>query len=107
MSGRRVPDDVSVVGFDDMPEAEFMAPPLTTVRQDYELAAKAALNMLVGIVEGRRPSVRHVEIGNTLIVRSSTAPPAPTPRTTSTGPVSPRRRRPERAAKDVQLSQPF
>ncbi len=78
VSGRRVPEDVSVVGFDNMPETEFVTPPLTTVRQDYELAANKALEMLVALLEGRRPSIKHVELGNDLVLRASTAPPRST-----------------------------
>ena len=72
--GRRVPQDVSVVGFDDVPEARFYLPALTTVRQDFELIGRIAVESLVRQVEGRDVDVvrpLHPE----LIVRESTAPP--------------------------------
>ncbi|WP_042406680.1 LacI family DNA-binding transcriptional regulator [Streptacidiphilus carbonis] len=77
-AGRRVPQDVSVVGFDDNPVYAFVAPPLTTVRQPFNAAAQEGVRLLVHAIE--RPdedlpaaSVPPVE----LIVRSSTAPPPP------------------------------
>ncbi len=45
--GRRVPDDVSVAGFDDIPEAPFMIPPLTTVRQDFAEVGRRSIELLV------------------------------------------------------------
>jgi DNA-binding LacI/PurR family transcriptional regulator len=73
-----VPQDVSVVGFDDNPVYAFVAPPLTTVRQPFNAAAQEGVRLLVHAIE--RPdedlpaaSVPPVE----LIVRSSTAPPPP------------------------------
>lgn len=73
--GLRVPDDVSVVGFDDLPEVRWSSPPLTTVRQPLAemgaLAARTALRLAAGEeVEGPR-----VELATTLVVRESTAPP--------------------------------
>jgi DNA-binding LacI/PurR family transcriptional regulator len=46
-AGRRVPEDVSVVGFDDIPEAAFYDPPLTTIRQDFEELGRRSLELLV------------------------------------------------------------
>jgi DNA-binding LacI/PurR family transcriptional regulator len=72
-AGRVVPDDVSVAGFDDIPEAEFLAPALTTIRLDFELAASTGLSMLIDIIEGRQPAALHRKIEGVLIARSSTA----------------------------------
>lgn len=70
--GLDVPGDVSVVGFDDIPEAEFFQPPLTTVRQDFWAIGKLAINGLLGQLEQGKPMVGDL-IGLQLIVRESTA----------------------------------
>ena len=51
--GRSVPGDVSVVGFDDLPEAPFFIPPLTTVRQDFAQVGRRALHMLIAQMQGQ------------------------------------------------------
>jgi LacI family transcriptional regulator len=54
----RVPDDVSLVGFDDLAPAKFAIPPLTTVRQSvYEIGCEAAMAMLA-LLDGRVPEAR-------------------------------------------------
>lgn len=71
--GLRLPDDLSVVGFDDVPMARWMAPPLTTLRQP--LAEMAALAVRT-LVAGDSADFNHrVELSTNLIVRASTAPP--------------------------------
>jgi DNA-binding LacI/PurR family transcriptional regulator len=50
-AGRTVPDDVVVAGFDDVPEAEFYSPPLTTVRQDFATVGRRSVEMLVARIE--------------------------------------------------------
>ncbi|MFF9810524.1 LacI family DNA-binding transcriptional regulator [Streptomyces coeruleorubidus] len=77
-AGRRVPDDVSVVGFDDIPVAAYVTPPLTTVRQPFDAVAREGLRLLVQAIEkpGAEPAPANdppVE----LVVRASTAPPSP------------------------------
>jgi DNA-binding LacI/PurR family transcriptional regulator len=73
-AGRDVPADVSIVGFDGLPDAAQLWPPLTTVQQHPEivgaLAVDALLAELDGEVRGQAPLV-----GTELIVRESTAPP--------------------------------
>jgi DNA-binding LacI/PurR family transcriptional regulator len=71
--GLRLPQDLSVVGFDDVPMAQWMAPPLTTVRQPLaEMATLAARTLLEGELTGLQ---NRVELATTLVVRSSTVAP--------------------------------
>jgi DNA-binding LacI/PurR family transcriptional regulator len=73
-SGVAVPGDVSVVGFDDMPEAAHFWPPLTTVRQFFEAAGADAVSVLVDQIEHRQVSAERRLIDTTLVVRASTGP---------------------------------
>ena len=77
--GLRIPADVSIVGFDDVPEAGFYMPPLTTVRQDFGEVGRLALSTLVDRMTGAIPAGRRVRVDPELIVRSSAAEPR-TPR---------------------------
>jgi DNA-binding LacI/PurR family transcriptional regulator len=73
--GRDVPGDVSVVGFDDIPEAGFYSPPLTTVRHDVNGIGRLAVKLLLAeIGPDAHPSARHT-IATELVVRASTRPP--------------------------------
>jgi len=75
-AGRRVPQDVSVVGFDDIPLAGHLWPPLTTVRQDFERVGAELVRLLVEqIRDGSRFVPRNVVVPAPLVVRASTAPP--------------------------------
>jgi DNA-binding LacI/PurR family transcriptional regulator len=73
--GLRVPDDMSVVGFDDLPEARWTTPALTTVRQPLSEMAAMALRLLVRMMEGDRPESTRTELSTRLVERASTAPP--------------------------------
>ncbi|NUP62973.1 MAG: LacI family DNA-binding transcriptional regulator [Nonomuraea sp.] len=72
--GLRIPDDVSVVGFDDLPAVQWMNPPLTTVHQPLTEMAVAATTMLLKLAQGEVLPQHRVELGTELIVRMSTAP---------------------------------
>ncbi|MFJ9726469.1 LacI family DNA-binding transcriptional regulator [Streptomyces sp. NPDC101209] len=78
--GLRVPEDVSVVGFDDLPESRWVSPALTTVRQPLSEMAATALHLLVRMMEGDRPEGTRTELSTRLVRRASTAR-APMPRT--------------------------
>jgi DNA-binding LacI/PurR family transcriptional regulator len=73
--GRRVPGDISVVGFDDIPEAAYFLPPLTTVRQDFGELGRRALAILVDMIDGRTPPTTCLRISPHLVARASTARP--------------------------------
>jgi LacI family xylobiose transport system transcriptional regulator len=70
-----IPDDLSVVGFDDLPVAGWVGPPLTTVRQPLSEMAVAAARLVVGLAAGKEPAHKRLELNTELIVRESTAPP--------------------------------
>jgi LacI family transcriptional regulator len=76
--GLRVPDDLSVVGFDDSEHASLITPALTTVRQPLAEMGRTAVNLLRRLLDGQRVETLHVELGTRLVVRSSTAPPLAT-----------------------------
>ncbi|AKH80943.1 LacI family transcriptional regulator [Streptomyces sp. CNQ-509] len=73
--GLRIPDDLSVVGFDDLPIARWIGPPLTTVRQPLTEMAEAAARLVLDIGRGHEPVTRRVELATSLVTRNSTAPP--------------------------------
>ena len=70
--GRAVPDEVSLVGFDDMPEAAYFTPPLTTVRQDFGEVGRRSLALLVDQIESGARAAKRLVIGTSLVVREST-----------------------------------
>jgi DNA-binding LacI/PurR family transcriptional regulator len=70
-AGREVPRDLSVVGFDDIPESAYFAPPLTTVRQDFAELGRRCLRILLDRIEGNAATAR-VVVPAELVVRDST-----------------------------------
>jgi DNA-binding LacI/PurR family transcriptional regulator len=74
-AGRSVPREVSIVGFDDIPEAQFFTPPLTTVRQDFNEMGRQSLMLLLGEIAAPQRSSTRVVVEAELRIRKSTAPP--------------------------------
>ena len=74
-AGLRVPDDVSVVGFDDVPGSAQTHPALTTVRHPFHDLGAAAARLLLDLLAGRAEPGTVRELPSPLIVRASTAPP--------------------------------
>jgi LacI family transcriptional regulator len=73
--GIRVPEDLSIVGFDDVLEAATTTPPLTTVRQPLAWIGQQAVEMLIEIIEGRLARDHRKTVPPELMIRYSTAPP--------------------------------
>jgi DNA-binding LacI/PurR family transcriptional regulator len=78
-AGRDVPGDVSVVGFDDIPESPYLSPPLTTVRQDFDEVGRQAMMLLIEQINNGTHTAAdspeaNVQVPATLLVRESTAP---------------------------------
>lgn len=71
-AGRDVPGDISIVGFDDIPEAAYFSPPLTTVRQDFSELGRRCLKLLLERIEGSDQPIR-VVVPPELVVRESTS----------------------------------
>ena len=69
--GLRVPDDVSIVGFDDVPEAAAATPPLTTVRQPLAAMGRSAVDLLVRMIDDDAEPT-HIRMSADLVVRGST-----------------------------------
>jgi DNA-binding LacI/PurR family transcriptional regulator len=72
---RNVPYDVSVVGFDDVPEAAYFIPPLTTMRPDFDAVARETLSLLLAQTTGDEVGQTQRTIAPALVMRSSVSPP--------------------------------
>jgi LacI family transcriptional regulator len=76
--GIRVPEDLSVVGFDDLDRAELVTPQLTTVRQPLAEMGRIAVSLLLRLLAGHRLDALRFELATALVIRQSTAPvPSP------------------------------
>jgi LacI family repressor for deo operon, udp, cdd, tsx, nupC, and nupG len=74
----RVPQDISIVGFDDLFFARFLDPPLTTTAQPTRLMGQKAMHIALGLLDGKTTE-RVVHVKGQLVVRSSVAPPPSSP----------------------------
>ncbi|NBH10845.1 LacI family DNA-binding transcriptional regulator [Amycolatopsis sp. SID8362] len=74
-AGLRIPDDLSVVGFDDLPIARWLTPELTTIRQPLQEMAAAGARLAISLARGVHPASQRVELATSLVVRQSTAAP--------------------------------
>jgi DNA-binding LacI/PurR family transcriptional regulator len=70
-----IPEDLSVVGFDDLPVAQWVSPPLTTIRQPLIDMAVEAAELVIAMAAGTYPSQPRIELATELVVRESTAAP--------------------------------
>ena len=73
--GLRVPDDLSIVGFDDLPESQWSSPPLTTIRQPLAEMGALAARTALRLARGEPIETPRVELATDLVVRDSTASP--------------------------------
>ncbi|MCO1658290.1 LacI family DNA-binding transcriptional regulator [Pseudonocardia humida] len=73
--GMQVPDDLSVIGFDNIPESTLTRPMLTTVEQPIQLMGQRAIEMVVAILRGEHPDPRQVRLPTRLVLRDTTAGP--------------------------------
>lgn len=73
--GFRVPDDLSIVGFDGVDRAELVTPALTTVRQPLAEMGRVAVSLLLRLLERHRLEALRIELATKLVIRASTAPP--------------------------------
>jgi len=69
--GLKVPDDISVIGYDDIPEAEFSEPPLTTIRQPTAEIGQAATSFLIQMIEDTTIAPKQVMFDTSLVIRAS------------------------------------
>lgn len=72
-AGVRVPDQISVVGFDDIPESEFFSPPLTTVRQDFDVVGRHCIEVLLRQIDAGPTAYERLVVPPSFVVRSSTS----------------------------------
>jgi DNA-binding LacI/PurR family transcriptional regulator len=83
---RKVPEDVQVVGFDDIPESAYFSPPLTTVHQDFDEVGRRSLGLLLDQLRAGKPRPEHLVVGSELVVRQSTAAHSRSTELTQPGP---------------------
>lgn len=72
--GYRIPDDISIIGFDDVPQASFVYPKLTTVRQPLEQMGHVAVKMLLEHIEDQSNTPQRVALATQLVIRDSCGP---------------------------------
>jgi LacI family transcriptional regulator len=72
--GLRIPDDISIIGFDDIPQASLVYPKLTTVRQPLEQMGRVAVKMLLERIEDRSRPPQRVTLATQLVIRDSCGP---------------------------------
>lgn len=77
MAGINVPNDISIVGFDDSPESAYLHVPLTTIRQDFDEVTRVAVHRLIRTIEGHPPTTLHRSVPAQLIIRESSARRSP------------------------------
>jgi LacI family xylobiose transport system transcriptional regulator len=75
--GLRIPQDLSVIGFDDIEPTTWCGPPMTTVHQPSREIGAAAAKLLLALAAGQTVARTRIELPTTLVVRGSTAPPTP------------------------------
>ncbi|HET9060542.1 MAG TPA: LacI family DNA-binding transcriptional regulator [Acidimicrobiales bacterium] len=75
--GLSVPQDLSIVGFDDLELSQVVQPRLTTVRQPLDEMARIGVELLLRLIDGREIDTLHIELATELVVRGSTGPPPP------------------------------
>jgi len=73
--GLRVPQDLSVVGYDNLPVSEWIAPRLTTINQPLQEMAATATRMVLALARGETPANLRIDLATELVVRDSTSPP--------------------------------
>jgi len=73
--GLAIPDDLSVIGFDDVELCQWVTPQLTTVRQPLEAMAREATRIVIELAKGGSRPNQRIELSTTVVVRESTAPP--------------------------------
>ena len=74
--GYDIPKDFSVTGFDDVPQAVFMSPPLTTIRQPRTLIGKQAMALLLEFLSDGQPAETEILLRPDLVVRNSVGAPS-------------------------------
>jgi LacI family transcriptional regulator len=75
--GLRVPEDLSIAGFDDIDLAQATRPLLTTVRQPLQEMGRLAVSLLIRLMERQRLDALHIELATELVIRDSTGPASP------------------------------
>jgi LacI family transcriptional regulator len=70
--GRRVPGDLSVVGFDNIPESALCTPPLTTINQPIRHMGQQSIQLLLQLIRGETPTTTHITLATNLVIRQST-----------------------------------
>jgi len=71
--GLRIPEDIAIVGFDDVPLARYMCPPLTTIHIPVRSMAQIAFSMVTQLINRQPPEEKHIFLETRLIIRKSSA----------------------------------